>query len=640
MRSLLAGSVLLGLCACAVSSQSPTSQKQVPVQAEFTKPVHGRNLSVGAVVLAHVTENWTGHDCELRSGSILEAKVVVAGSHKGHGESKLALAFTRAQCSGPDLKPMNLVLAALAAPSDNSQNSPNFDTLIRVDFRSPASSAPFGFFDPGAFKLSHMDLQAPVRTFPMNHPVFPGDVLNIKGLKLDPGTGPNGSSVLSARNRDVTLPIFTQLLLVPAIPAGVSRSVLQLEASLSAGAEAVRPPPRAAPDPPAANDLSVCAPPGCAVDLPVPTQELEGESAASIATRALGYPPRPRRVVEQFGDEECLAWLGRKELLFAFNPHPLIDRTSESSAGSIHRVVRAVLLNAVDHTVERVMEWQIADARRYLWPLDRDRVLVHVGNELRVYGQGLEVEHIMPLAGPLSFVRIAPNGELMAIATLRERHSPELHEELRESLGYDPEEDVDIEILDQGFHTIAQTSTVSNLRPPTLLNEGQVSLAVMPHQRYLLTLNSWDNKHTTLAKFASGCSPELSAADPDLLFLLTCDPFTNATEYRVLRSDGKPMLRGQARPEEVGHQLKGTDQSQKVAFKIVHAYHELSSDFSETDLEWEEVRVYDAADGKRLFAVRVDAPIAANDSYALSPDGSQLAVLSQSQIQFFSVPNE
>ena len=63
-------------------------------------------------------------------------------------------------------------------------------------------------------------------------------------------------------------------------------------------------------------------------------------------------------------------------------------------------------------------------------------------------------------------------------------------------------------------------------------------------------------------------------------------------------------------------------------------------EFRTTDLESQEVRVYRASDGKRLLAVRVKDPVASYDSYALSPDGNQLAVLSASEIKFFPVPAE
>ena len=230
----------------------------------------------------------------------------------------------------------------------------------------------------------------------------------------------------------------------------------------------------------------------------------------------------------------------------------------------------------------------------------------------------------------------------MAIATQRERHSPELHARLHDELGGDPDEDIDVAVLDNEFNTIAKTSTVSSLQPPTLLNEGQVKLFAQPNKHYRLALSTWEGKTTTLARFASRCTPELSSVAPDLLFLLSCNVFTGAEEYRVLGADGKLLLRGEAGPRELGHQVRGDRGNGMFAVKAVHASRDLSPGFAfrTTDLESEEVRVYRVSDGKRLLAVRVNDPLASHDSYALSPDGGQLAVLSESEIQFFPVPVE
>jgi len=638
MKIQTAAILLLEVSVCALHGQVPPGAKPAPIQAEFTQPLHARNLQVGTVVLAHVTVDWAGPDCALRRGSIIEATVVAVDPRKNHTDSKLALAFNRAQCNGLDLKPMSMVLAALAGPPQDWSVLSTSERRIQVNFSRTGQIGELRNAMLENFNPSHLDLAGTVRTFPMSHAVFPGDVLNIKNLKLDPETGPGGGSVLTALKGDLVLPMYTQLLLVrPTLVARVVSSTPVATAALSSDLGDAHP-DLLVPVAPPANDLSVCTPPGCVNDSPPGVGVYEHQIAATFPTFALGYQPRPHRNIQQFGDEECLAWLGPGQLLFAFNPHVLIKRTDSSGADSTERVIRVLLLDAESGAVIRSIDWQVADSHRYLWQLNQNRVLVHVGNELRVYGPGLEMERSIKLAGPLSFLRIAPNGEVMTVATVKERHSKELHEELRQSLGYEPEEDVDVVILDRDFNTIAQATTVSGLRPPTLLNEGQVSLTAMPHQHYQLSINTWDNKPSTLGEFVSGCSPELSASDPDLLFLLTCDPFSNATEYRVLRADGKPILLGTAHPEEVGHQLEGITDDQKIAFKVVHAFHPLSTAFSEAELEWEDVSVYDAAGVKRLMAARVDDPVAAQNSFALSPDGKQLAVLSQSQIQVFDVP--
>jgi len=390
---------------------------------------------------------------------------------------------------------------------------------------------------------------------------------------------------------------------------------------------------------PVINDIEICAPPGCAVDLPVRAQDLEGHTASAIDTHALGYTPRTNKILGGFAEEESVSWLGAGKLLFTFNPHRLVKRGKGNQRGTA-RLIRAVLLDTATRNVERAVDWEITDSRRYLWQLDGERILVHVGNELRVYGPGLEVERSIPLAGPLLFIRIAPGGGPMAIATLRERHSTELHATLRNELDSEPQEDVDVAILDKEFKTAAQISTVSDLMPPTLLNEGQVKLQSEPGQWYRLAMSSWEGQRSALARFRSLCTPEVTSTAPDLLFLLTCNAKDGNTEYSVLRADGKVLLRGVSDPQELGHEAVGNHGSRRFAVKIVHAERPIATNttFKSSELDAEEVRVYRAEDGKRLLAVRVKEPIASHGGYALSPDGSQLAVLSGSDIQFFPVP--
>lgn len=648
MKSQAVGTVLLGLrlgVVCgqpsAMSAQPPKESNQGPVQAELLKHLNVRHLTSGQTLFARVTLDWSGPDCVLRQGSILEATVEVSDPHRLRDESRLALSFTRAQCNGADMQPLNLVLAAVAEAPQDWKIVPDAQFRMPLSFGNPHGNGLPGFGSAGLGDLyaTHLDLTGIVHRFPMRPNLEPGDILGIKDLKLEIGTGPNRSSVIASKRRDVSLGAFTQLLLVPASLA-FRPSPIRLASTGSAERLGAPRTPLVAAAAIPADTLNVCAPPGCAVDLPVTAKELEGHKASSIAIRPLGYAPRSGKVLVDFDDEENLAWLGPRELLFAFNPHRLIRRAGASNHGKATRIIRAVLLDSAGRNIVRAVDWEITDSRRYLWPLDEDRVLVHVGNELRVYRAGLEVEHSIPLAGPLAFVRIAPNGELMAVATLRERHSRELHAKLREELGGEPEEDIDVAVLDKGFKTVAQTTTISGLLPPTLLNEGQVKLLAQPKMRYRIAMNTWENSATTLARFESRCTPELSSMAPDLLFLLTCNAINGDTEYRVLRADGKLLLRGEAGPREVNHEAMGNDRSRTFAVKVVDAQREIASgaEFKGSDLDAEEVRIYRADDGKRLLALRVNDPVASHGGYAISGDGSQLAVLSGSQIEFFPIP--
>jgi hypothetical protein len=616
---------------------------QVPLQAELLAYLHVRHLAQGATVFARVTADWSGDDCILRRGAVLEGKVeeVVPQSRGTHG-SKLALAFTKAQCSGADLRPLEMTLAAVAGVQNEWTNKTDSSARIPISFSNPnASGMLAGFGNPtaGDRTVTHLEFAGISHNFPMRPNLRPGDVIDIKGLKLDVGTGPNRSSVLSTTNRDITLDKFTQFLLVPASAAFQPAPASLADSKVNDSLPPVRTPHLA---PALTKNLEVCDPPGCAVDLPVTADELTGHAEGSIAIGALGYAPRTHKIIADFDEEDTLAWLGPQELLIAFNPHTLIQRKGDATKGAAVRVVRAVVLDAGKRGVLQAVDWELADYGRYLWPLDGNRILVHVGDELRVYSSGLKVDSRIPLAGPLAFVRTSPNGQLLAVATLREQHSPELHTKLRDTYGSEPEEAVDVLILDKEFKTIGSASTPSGLLPPTLLNEGQVKLLAQPRMRYRLAMTTWENKSVTLARFESSCTPQLSSVAPDHLFLITCDLARGATVYRVLRADGKPVLRGTAGPKDVGHDAIGGTRTRMFAVKVVHANRLLSpgEEFQGSELDSEEVRVYRASDGKRLLAVSVDDPPTNRGGYALSPDGSQIAVLAGAQIRFFPVPAE
>jgi hypothetical protein len=108
----------------------------------------------------------------------------------------------------------------------------------------------------------------------------------------------------------------------------------------------------------------------------------------------------------------------------------------------------------------------------------------------------------------------------------------------------------------------------------------------------------------------------------------------------MIRADGKVLLRGEEGPDEAGQEVIGNEKAGLFAIKVVHADSTLSPgvEFKVDDLVSEEVRVYRATDAKRLLAARVDKPSASYENYAVSSDGAQLAVLSQSEIQLIPVP--
>jgi hypothetical protein len=486
----------------------------------------------------------------------------------------------------------------------------------------------------------NLQLEAPIYLFPMSPGMQMGSVSGIRGLKLSVGTGPEDSSILTSTGHDVSLEKHSLLLLVPAPetvprPAADPGVVPTMTADASVHIPAVG---RGAPAP-VHDDIDLCVPPQCNVALPSGNSYDVGRAAATLSIRELGYAPRSQRQTYSFDHDEALAYLGPRELLVAFNPHRLVSRDKLSS-GSTVRVIRAAIVDTETRRVTHTVDWELPDNRQYLWPLAAGRVLVHVGAELRVYGDGLQIQNRIPLDGPLAFVRVTPDGSFMAVGVIRERHTPELHAQLSQNLNSDPDEDVNILILNRAFEIIAKSTAPSGLMPPTLLNEGQAILKALPNMRYRIALLSWDNHTSTLAQFNSSCTPELSSIAPDLIFLVSCDRQSEAREYRVLRSNGKLALKGDSTLNECGHAAEGSANREDFVVKIVQSSLPVppGAPLSAIQFTAEDLHVYRAADGKRLLGVRVGSPSLSRDGYAIAPDGSQLAVLTRDQLAVYSVP--
>ena len=612
-----------------------------PVAVEVLSYVDVHHYRPGSPIYVKLKTPWVGLGCYLFDGQVLQGRVELATWRgKGNKESQLAISFPNVRCVGSK-STLNLVLAAVEWD----------EGLSRIPEVQYPNIVPVGTaqMNRGNYGMDGMLMMA-LSARPKNQiPLRPGEVLGIDNVTLEIGGGPERSSLLKSTKRDVHLEKDSLMLLVPesiAFPKGHEGDGTRLlerswGANLAAsslptgGIVSVKLPPLPAP-----VEFEPCERPACAVDLPSSDRETHGSPSRSIGIRALGYAPRPQQELGALNDDVALGWLGPQQLLLAFNPHTLIERDRQPTTGAAVRRIHAVLLDPATSKVLSNADWFLSDGGEFLWQLAGGRVLVHVGNELRIYGAGMQIERQIPLDGPLEFVRLSPSGDLMAIAIARETHSQEQHADLLESLGTEPPENVDIRVLDKDLKTVAQTTTSSKIIPPALLNEGQVQLLAKSKKEYRLTLAPWNGETTTVARFPSSCIPEVSSFAPDLLLVATCDLSTGAHEYRVLRPNGKVVLKRRTDPQAVAPSAQGN--GRYFVLKNLHAIQSMlhGSHFHGSDLDYEDVRVFKSEDGRRLTSVRLQAPPPSRGAYALSPDGSQLAVIADAKVMLFAVPAE
>jgi hypothetical protein len=647
--------LLVALVCCVFQA---AAQERIPVQADLVRAIEAGRVKVGDPVLAKVAVKWQSAQCALREGAILKGRIVAQNVRsKTEKTSEIAMLFESGQCDGRDMKPLPLTVAAVLAadPTEDKNQYENQPLSEAVGLGLGRDPGPSGVVGSQSGPRSVTQAAATVYVSPPVYKgptaIMPGQVAGIRGMKLNVGGGPQGSSVLSISGHNVRLEAGAQFLLVPnpnastPIAAGEPKAVATSATSASSpsvSASSVSAPASESTIAETADETDVCLPPQCNVALAPNQAEIPAAAAsATFSLKDLGYvPERLDREMYGFDYGSAIAYLGQNDLLFTFNPHILIHRIGTEMQFSRLRIIRAVLISAQDRKVEKTVDWKVPDAHQYLWSIGQDRVVVHVGHELRVYGPGLKLERRLALAGPLAFVRMSPSSKYFAVGVVHERHTEAVHRELADAEEKEPEEDVEIKVLDSNFRTLATVVRSSRAAPPVLSDEGEIQILSAKKNRWRIVEETWDTQKHLVAQVNSSCRPQGTTLPPNLLFLVGCDPQNAAKWYRVLRPNGKPVLKGSSSSTELERTANGSANGGAFTIGTAEAGKSIAPDsaFQTSDLQSARIAVYRTDSGERVFSVAVATPAPTVQTFVLSPSGNQLAVLESDKIALYEIP--
>ena len=615
------------------------AQNPAPLWAELVQRVDAGKVKVGDPILAKLALAWKSPACDLRTGAIIQGRVVTQRAHsKTEKTSEIGVIFESGQCGGRDMRPLFLTVAAVVAPYPSRYSDlPGTEELqplssavgltLNANVRSISQASATVYFEPRRAKAASA--------------VMPGQVVGIPHLAISVGQGADGASILSSTGHNVQLSPGTQFVLVPNLKAETNGTA---DAKSAKPATATRNPvpETEAPPPNIADERELCVAPDCTVAL-ADSQVDHGTQGAQITVplKGLGYrAPSADREMSSFDYDPSIAYLGPTQFLFTFNPHILVPRSgSEANSFRKLRIVRAVLIDLERKEIVKTVDWRVPDSGRYLWPIGEKQVLIHVGQELRIYGPGLQLCKQISLGGPLAFVRISPASEYFAAGVIHERHSREMHRQLEEAGLREPEEDVEIRLLDSQFRVLTSITRSSRLPPPVLLNEGEVHIPSIGRNHWRIVENSWGGQRRVLAVATSTCVPQAESLAGNLLFVVGCDRQTGNRWYRILHGDGKVVLKGWSPSSELEQTAGGNVGSNAFAIRIAEATQSRLSQtvFKPSDLKSGRVTLYRAKNGHRIFSIGLPDPVPAVQTFAISPGEDQVALLKADEIVFYRV---
>lgn len=186
------------------SNCSPLANRYVPMHntieakvAAFLDPGH---FKAGKKIWANSLVEDSDPECKILKAAVIYGSVTLASSSKKPGSSELGLQFDHVDCLGKTAKPMKLTVIAIVAPE--SWRSDTVHNSLPGQGGGVSGEWAYGWdqrLDPGG---------------PPNF-VYPGEVVGLKKISLDPRGGPRCSALVTSKDGRVELPAGTVLILSP-----------------------------------------------------------------------------------------------------------------------------------------------------------------------------------------------------------------------------------------------------------------------------------------------------------------------------------------------------------------------------------------------------------------------------------------
>ena len=223
LRNMLSVAWLWTALGCR-STPAQTAPFATPLQARLSVPLDSRLSQAGTPVSAVALVEWHGPDCLLKVGRALSGHVLKAQPfQESQKEASLTVLFNRADCNDGKSVPVSLVLFAVISNSVATRDAPlQYDStgLLKAPGPKDGVTPLVGLVSTPYGRSTGASAQGAINFSPIPpQPALPdsikaGDVFGFGKLKLSPGTGPAGASIVHVAKHDFIIPARTQLVLV------------------------------------------------------------------------------------------------------------------------------------------------------------------------------------------------------------------------------------------------------------------------------------------------------------------------------------------------------------------------------------------------------------------------------------------
>lgn len=386
--------------------------------------------------------------------------------------------------------------------------------------------------------------------------------------------------------------------------------------------------------------LTLCAPP-LAAARPEKKDDSGPKPALRIPTAPLGYmAPNSFYLVARLSSVS-LDFIDKDHLLFTFRVPGLMRRLPDSQPGDEDQSIRAVVLKLPDGEVESKTEWRMHDHSRYLWHLRDGRFFVRQRNTLFSTDKTLALEQYIHVDAPLESVQISPDRKLMVIEADEKKQTKDVASTAPTLGDFEPErKPVQIFILHTDTRSvIAHSESLDAVEIP-LIGDGYLQAMAGQQNKWVVRYKPFNGEARHLIDVDSTCHPTTETVSPDVALVMSCPRSGDDHIVTAVDLEGKKLWEQRWESRYIWPTFQLAQNGSRFAYSSLQVSHPVGTmdPVDESNIVSQMVGVFDTETGHLVLVKNATPILSAGQNYAISPDGSQLAILRDGAIEVYDLP--
>ena len=327
-----------------------------------------------------------------------------------------------------------------------------------------------------------------------------------------------------------------------------------------------------------------------------------------------------------------LNFLDARHILLTFNPKKLFTRLPDCPPTHDDRLMHVAVLEVPSGKVVKQADWYLHDTRRYLWELGQGRILLRRLNRLYEVNADLEEKLVLDSPQELLWVSVTPGGKQIITETRVPSASKDgsSKEKVRARITFLDSKSMAVQRVIESQGTINLQATESGFSD--VRNFGGV---------WLVRFGPAVRDRVNITRVKARRPPNILYSSANTMLVGRCALSGNDYIVSAFTVTGTHLWKqrwSECRYTPVVTASADGSRFAASSLTVLSDAAPAGGDGPEQDGLEQTVQVFDTAGGGSALSVRVAPPVVDGVNYALSPDGTQLAVLQATTLSIFSLP--